>query len=152
VLSSALQQAATGINTVIVLDLICEEEHRFEGWFASHEEFERQRTAALVSCPRCNSPSIRRLPSAPHITRSTSAPPAAPEPTEVLKHLLGALQKIASNSEDVGERFADEARKIHYGDAEARAIRGETTLGEGLRLLEEGISVLPLPTPKEDLH
>jgi hypothetical protein len=138
---------------VIVLDLKCEENHRFEGWFASPEIFEQQLTRHMVHCPVCGDGKISRLPSAPNIVRrSNESSPAAKPPAQLLNQLAAALLKAASDAEDVGEHFADEARKIHYGDAEGRNIRGTTSAQEALGLLEEGISVLPLPAGKEDLH
>jgi len=141
---------------VIVVDLICPAEHRFEGWFASQEAFEQQNAAGMVSCPNCGATHIRRLPSAPHLARATTpapapkAEPAAP-PVAIAK-LIEAIREHAAKSEDVGNRFPEEARRIHYGDAEERAIRGQASPQEALDLLEEGISVLPVPQPKEDLH
>lgn len=146
---------------MIVVDLICPAEHRFEGWFASQEEFERQNAAGMVSCPNCGATHIRRLPSAPHLAKATQAPaPSAPAesttqaapPTAVLQQLMNALRQQAAQSEDVGERFPDEARRIHYGDAEERAIRGVATAEQAIELIDEGITVLPVPQPKEDLH
>jgi hypothetical protein len=144
---------------VIVVDLICSAEHRFEGWFASHDAFDAQSANGSLSCPVCGAQEVRRLPSAPHVARSASQPSApvtpkgdAPNPGQVLQQLINALRDRASQSEDVGERFANEARKIHYGDAEERAIKGVATMRDTLELIEEGISVLPVPPPKEDLH
>jgi len=138
---------------VIVLDLICDQEHRFEAWFASSDAFEAQRAAGQISCPSCHSHQIRRLPSAPYVqTGSHPAPPVAPVPEEVATRLVEALRAAASHSEDVGERFAEEARRIHYGDAEERAIRGKAERNDVLELMAEGIPVLPVPPDKGDLH
>lgn len=144
---------------MIVVDLICPAEHRFEGWFASQEAFEHQNAAGMVSCPNCGATHVRRLPSAPHLARATTPTPeptathAAPAaPPEAIAKLLEAIREHAAKSEDVGSRFPEEARRIHYGDAEERAIRGQASPQEALDLLEEGISVLPVPQPKEDLH
>lgn len=132
---------------MIVLDLLCDAGHRFEGWFASPEAFGKQKDDDLLCCPSCGSHEVNRLPSAPHVQRSGSAQPAArPE------DLISTLRKLADGSEDVGASFPDEARKIHYGDAAARPIRGMASVRDALGLLEEGISVLPLPAQKEDLH
>ncbi|WP_018609623.1 DUF1178 family protein [Uliginosibacterium gangwonense] len=139
---------------MIVVDLICSAEHRFEGWFASQEAFEHQNAAGMVSCPKCGATHIRRLPSAPHLARAiapTPAPTPPAVPPEAVAKLIEAIREHAANSEDVGSRFPEEARRIYYGDAEERAIRGQASPREALDLLEEGISVLPVP-PKEDLH
>lgn len=134
---------------MIVLDLICDAGHRFEGWFASSEDFERQGERQLLACPCCNSPQVRRLPSAPHVQRGSNASPAVRDAVASLREALTAL---AGKSEDVGTRFIEEARRIHHGDAEARPIKGLASVRDTLELLEEGISVLPLPAAKEDLH
>jgi hypothetical protein len=131
---------------MIVLNLICEHQHRFEGWFASNDEFSRQHSRDEVSCPSCGSARITRLPVAPRIRRqgseaecSTAAPP------EVA--LASAFRRLIVESEDVGERFPEEARKIHYAEVSPRRIRGRSTSEEALELLKEGIPVLPLPLP-----
>lgn len=141
---------------MIVVDLVCTETHRFEGWFASSEAFEAQYAQKMVSCPMCGTHVVQRLPSAPHIGHNSAAA-SAPEieqtdPARILAKLINVLRDQAISSEDVGKRFAEEARKIHYGDAEARTIRGQASLDETRGLLEEGISVLTLPPTKEDLH
>ena len=141
---------------VIVLDLECEQAHRFEGWFASAQTFEQQHARLMVSCPVCGSHGVHRKLSAPHVARSSTAadtaPAAKPDQARILAKLIDVLRDHGIDSEDVGQHFAEEARKIHYGDAEDRAIRGKASLSETLKLLDEGINVLPLPPAKEDLH
>lgn len=144
---------------VIVVDLVCEQEHRFEGWFASSEALDQQRESGLLTCPVCGSHKVSRLPSAPHVAaRSSDDAPDMPANTQqpdvagLAAQLIRALQSQAAQSEDVGERFPEEARRIHHGDAEERAIRGQASLREVMELWEEGVSVLPVPPAKEDLH
>lgn len=147
---------------MIVVDLVCEHEHRFEGWFATSEALDQQRETGLLSCPNCGSHAITRLPSAPHVARSGAAPDSAPaakpgagapvETALLAERLVAQLRALATQSEDVGERFPEEARRIHKGDAEDRAIRGKASTDDLFELWEEGISVLPLPPVKEDLH
>ncbi len=139
---------------MIVLDLICDQEHRFEAWFASGDAFEQQRAAGLVNCPHCNSHEVRRLPSAPYVQTSSHSAPVLPEPdpAAIAARIVEALRSAASQSEDVGERFPEEARRIHRGDAEERAIRGKANRSDLLELIDEGIPVLPVPPDKEDLH
>ena len=140
---------------VIVLDLSCDREHRFEAWFASSDAFEQQLAAGLVSCPHCGSSVIRRQPSAPSVqtsSHSTPVTPPAPDPQVIARRLIEALRQAASRSEDVGERFVEEARRIHHGDAEERPIRGQAKTSDMIELIEEGIPVLPVPPDKEDLH
>ena len=159
---------------MIVLDLSCANEHRFEGWFASSAAFEAQRARGLVNCPVCNTAAVRRLPSAPYVqTRSAQTPASSgaqassapalptrapatpvsglPSPAAVAE-LLGTLRRMAKSAEDVGERLPEEARRIHYGEAEARDIRGAASRDEVEELLEEGIVVLPVPPQDDDLH
>ncbi|MDD3355095.1 DUF1178 family protein [Zoogloea sp.] len=139
---------------MIVIDLNCDHEHLFEAWFASSDAFEQQKARGLVSCPHCGSLQIRRLPSAPYVkTSSHSASPLPPpSPQAITARLVDALRAAASKSEDVGERFSEEARRIYYGEAEERAIRGKAHPSEMRELIEEGIPVLPVPTDKDDLH
>jgi hypothetical protein len=144
---------------VIVLDLICEAEHRFEAWFASSQAFEQQQMAQLVNCPVCNSTQVKRLPSAPYVqtggerSKHTSTSPApASSAAQWQQQLMQALRQAAAHSEDVGERFAEEARRIHYGDAEERAIRGQSRPDEIKELVEEGLPVLPVPPDEKDMH
>ena len=141
-------------HTVIVLDLICDQDHRFEAWFASSDAFDTQLATGLVSCPHCASRQVRRLPSAPYVQTSSHSAPRLPEPdpAAIAARLVDALRSAASQSEDVGERFAEEARRIHHGDAEERAIRGKANQSDVRELIEEGIPVLPVPPDKEDLH
>ena len=140
---------------MIVLDLCCNREHRFEAWFASSEAFETQRTAHLVTCPHCGSSDLRRLPSAPYVQTSSHSAPvtsAPPDPQAIAARLIEALRSAAARSEDVGERFAEEARRIHYGDSEERAIRGKAGREEVIDLIDEGIPILPVPPDKDDMH
>jgi hypothetical protein len=154
---------------VIVIDLMCEHEHRFEGWFACSEDVESQQQRGLLVCAVCGSPNMRRLPSAPHVhrssadqepdhnrprpeTKSLETTDAPNEAQHLLQLLVKKLRESAAQSEDVGEDFPIEVRRIHFGDAEERNIRGLATAQDVTNLLDEGISVLPIPIPKEDLH
>lgn len=147
---------------MIVFELICDEAHRFEGWFASAEEYERQEAASLLSCPVCASPGVRKLPSArirkPAALPASAAPDATPqsaEPGAGSKEvaLASFLEHVLANTEDVGRRFPEEARKIHYEEVPRRAIRGIASRDETRDLAEEGIPVVPLPIPsRDDLH
>jgi hypothetical protein len=138
---------------MIVYELSCAEGHRFEGWFASAEDYARQDASGLVACPLCGTGSVRRLPSARVRTTATSAPAAWLAPsksaTEAPKEvaLASFIEQILANTEDVGRRFPDEARKIHYEDAPRRAIRGVATADEARDLADEGIPVVSLPIP-----
>ena len=140
-----------------VLDLQCRSEHVFEGWFASEEDFQSQLQRGLVQCPLCGDAQVRKRLSAPRLnlgaapseppTQSPSVrPPESPTPPpQQLAAWLQQARRMVAESEDVGSRFAEEARKIHAGDADERAIRGQATLQETVQLLDEGIAVLPIP-------
>jgi hypothetical protein len=143
---------------VIVLNLLCDQGHHFEGWFASGEAFRDQSQSHLVHCPQCQTSGISQLPSAPHVKRGATAcatpeKAAMPVLAPAMSQLHQALVSMARQAENVGERFPEEARRIHYDEAPARNIRGVATLDETRELLEEGIAVLPAPIPPEDeLH
>ena len=143
---------------MIIFELACAHGHRFEGWFASGEEFVRQQEQSLVVCPICDDAHVERLPSArvsvskgaardnappaePSEERDTSTPAAAGLPGEV----VAKLREIVRNTENVGRRFPEEARKIHYQEAPARAIRGQASRDEAKALTEEGIDFTSLP-------
>ncbi|MBC5782204.1 DUF1178 family protein [Ramlibacter sp. USB13] len=137
-----------------VLNLQCSQAHGFEGWFASEDDFQGQLARGLVECPMCGDKAVAKLPSAPRLNLG-AAEAAAPK-QEVMSAPNAQLQaawmqlvkQVMANTEDVGERFAEEARKIHYGESEERGIRGQASKEETQSLLEEGIGVLPLPIPK----
>jgi len=153
-----------------VLNLQCAHQHDFEGWFGSEDDFQSQLTRGLVECPLCGDHQVTKQLSAPRLNLSTSrgerevsaTPPAvtsAPvaqtpahevtslSPAQVQVAWLQAVQHVMANTEDVGQRFAEEARKMHYGESEERGIRGQATPEQTRDLLEEGISVMPLPIP-----
>lgn len=145
---------------MIVLNLSCEHEHLFEGWFASASAFESQRAQGQVSCPVCGSVAITRRPTAPYVNTRPAGQTADPRAGEgagagrtadVAAQALALLRRLGRESEDVGERFAAEARRIHYGESEARNIRGRASRDEFGELIDEGIMVLPLPAD-EGLH
>jgi hypothetical protein len=138
-----------------VLDLCCDNQHRFEGWFQSDDDFAAQSARALIACPICEATQVTRLPSAPRLNLSgagaSAKAPAAASPEQALARLqaawMGALRRIVAQTEDVGSRFAEEARKMHYEEAPPRSIRGSASRDDMHALLDEGIEVLPLPLP-----
>jgi len=133
-----------------VLNLRCENGHGFEGWFASGDEFMDQNGRGLVECPMCGDKVISRMPTAPRLNLSgqREAPPAEPTSVDMQAAFLQAVRQMMANTEDVGERFPEEARRIHYGEVEQRGIRGEATPDERQALLDEGIEVVPIPIPR----
>jgi hypothetical protein len=151
-----------------VLDLQCSQHHVFEGWFGSEDDFQSQRTSGLVTCPLCGDADVTKMLSAPRLNLSGALPSlsdnshseeptsnavttisssAALMPVEAQQAWLHMVQHVLSNTEDVGGQFADEARKMHYGETPERAIRGQVSREETSALLEEGIQVMPLPMP-----
>lgn len=158
---------------MIVFELICPEQHRFEGWFSSGADFDSQKGRGLLECPLCGKSDIAKLPTA-KIRRQESAPAptvpapaAAPASTPVtvaagpgtaptapgMPTLQQLVEYVLANTENVGKDFAEEARKIHYKEAPERQIRGIATCEETKELLDEGIPVMPLPIPTPgDLH
>jgi hypothetical protein len=139
-----------------VLDLRCIQDHRFEGWFASDDDFQSQFARGLIECPCCADTSITRLPSAPRLNvsgarepQATAASAAGATPIDVTMQAawLHAVQQVIKHTDDVGDRFAEEARRIHYGEIDERAIRGRATRDEAEALRDEGIEVMSLPVP-----
>ena len=134
-----------------VLNLRCANGHGFEGWFASDDEFMSQNGRGLIECPLCADKIISRLPSAPRLNLSgqrepTEPAPAAAEP-QLQSQWMQAVRQMLEQTDDVGERFAEEARRIHYGESEARGIRGQASMEQRRALHDEGIEVMSLPIP-----
>jgi hypothetical protein len=137
-----------------VLNLRCTHDHRFEGWFSSDDDFKAQGERGLVACPMCDDKTISRLPSAPRLNvskqRSESTAPSAGEIAKARAQgqWLRAMRDVINKTEDVGDRFSEEARRIHYGEAKERSIRGSATTQDAHALREEGIEVISLPVPE----
>ena len=154
-----------------VFNLACSHGHEFEGWFGSADDFDSQLAAGLLECPLCADREVRKLLSAPRLNLSGAEPPrtagagtpdSAPQSGEPVPQLAGegrpspqALQAmflkmarfLVQNTEDVGDRFADEARRIHHRETPERGIRGTATREQASELAEEGIEVFSLPLP-----
>jgi len=158
-----------------VLDLQCQHGHVFEGWFASEDDFQGQRERGMVQCPMCADDHIEKRLSAPRLNLGAREPsagsaaqgasssagqvvPSSPAgaataldagvlPPALQAAWLHLARKIVANTEDVGSRFAQEARRMHHGEVQERAIRGQATPDEAVQLIEEGIAVMPLPLP-----
>jgi hypothetical protein len=146
---------------MIVYQLGCAEGHFFEGWFASSEACEQQTAAGHLQCPACGSLEVRKLPSAPYVkgSHAPATEPAAALPTEdarLRRQAIAALREfLLKNTDDVGSRFAEMARRIHYKEEEARNIRGQVSSDEALELHEEGIEAYAIPgdiLPSEEIH
>jgi hypothetical protein len=135
---------------MVVYDLKCEQDHGFEGWFDSLEGFESQQANGSVSCPMCASTTILRRPAAPRLNVAKHSAP--PRTAVAMSHNISPevmwrkmMKYLRDHTEDVGREFPEEARKIHYGEIEARSIRGSASQQEVAELSDEGIDVLPLP-------
>jgi hypothetical protein len=133
---------------MIVFDLACATGHVFEAWFGSQADYDDQRARQLVSCPICGDGTIDKAPMAPRLSGARSN--TAPDAKQVMQAMMMAQRQMLAKSEDVGNRFADEARAIHAGDAEERLIHGQATPVEAKKLIEEGVPVAPLPFPVRD--
>ncbi|MGE0774392.1 MAG: DUF1178 family protein [Sphingomonadaceae bacterium] len=149
---------------MIVFDLGCGNGHVFEAWFGSSEDYESQRTRGLVTCPICNSAQVEKAVMAPRVGRKgnqqtlpavakgkavpmSSDEPAPEQVKEMLRVLAETQAAMLKKSDWVGDRFADEARSMHLGDTEHRAIYGQTTPEQAKSLIEDGVPVAPLPFP-----
>lgn len=135
-----------------VVDLRCTHGHRFEGWFGSEDELVAQLEQARVECPLCGDSAVTRLPSAPRLNLTAAPPDDGPKQSvtqspDLQAMWLQAVRHVLEKTEDVGEGFPEEARRIHYGEAPERGIRGRASRAETDALREEGIEVMPLPLP-----
>ena len=141
---------------MIIFDLSCKQEHPFEGWFQSQDNYDKQLERGLITCPHCGSSEIRRVPSAVHLAKPVNTPtpndplPAIGAQTGVLAAYQQLLSAVVSNCEDVGKDFAQEARRIYYMETPLRSIRGEASAEEYETLREEGIEVMRLPFLKKE--
>ncbi|MBN9248690.1 MAG: DUF1178 family protein [Hyphomicrobium sp.] len=139
----------------------CPSGHEFESWFRASADYDAQAIAGEIACPLCGSIDISKQPMAPSIvthpaaaeSRSAKAPSTqAGEAKAALEALRAIKKSIFENSEDVGVRFAEEARKMHFGEIEERHIRGSSTLEEAQELVQEGVPFGILPALPEDLN
>jgi hypothetical protein len=146
---------------VIKYALACDKAHEFESWFPSSDSFDTQQARGLVACPVCGSTKVGKVIMAPQVARRDRAPepvanvpaPAAPQPVAVVSEAEQELRakirefrdQLLAKSESVGDRFAEEARKIHYGETEHRTIHGQATPEEARELIEEGVEFHPIP-------
>ncbi len=139
---------------MIVFDLICRDQHRFEGWFASADDFSSQKSRGLLECPVCGGAHVEKLPTARIRTQSEAPAPVEtgagqPRPTTQAE-VSRVIDYILTHSEDVGRNFAAEARRIYYQEGPQRSIRGVATRAETEDLREEGVPVFSLPVPPQD--
>lgn len=142
---------------MIRYSLHCEKVHEFEGWFSSSADFDAQLGRGLVSCPVCGSSDVAKALMAPSVatakkreaTRTLAMDAAKSEAFAKIKETMATIR---ANTDDVGDKFPEEARKIHYGEAKARGIIGQASPQEAKALIEEGIDVAPLPVLPDDVN
>jgi hypothetical protein len=133
---------------LIVYSLACSKGHEFEGWFASSSAFDAQARDGKLVCPVCNTRKVAKAPMAPSLSSTVGKQKAAAAPDEIRKmrqFMTGLRKHIEETAENVGSKFPEEARKIHYGETEERQIYGEATVAEARELVEEGVDVAPMP-------
>jgi len=146
---------------MVVYNLLCKKNHNFEGWFPSFEDFQRQAEKKLISCPTCGTTKVEKVPHACAVHVKKDQPPAPakkpaknlpaqPSPAEFKEMLLQVHHYVKENFEDVGSKFAEEAKQIHKGAAEERPIHGTATPQETKDLAEEGVPFIALPKPELD--
>ncbi|MCP5086328.1 MAG: DUF1178 family protein [Rhodobacteraceae bacterium] len=142
---------------MISFTLGCEAGHDFEGWFGSSSDFEKQKSRKLVECPTCGSTKVEKTLMAPVVSTSKASDKVnVANVDNVQRKMLSELkeirERITANAEDVGERFPEEARKIHYGEAETRGIYGAASLEDVKELVDEGVEIAPLPVLPDDAN
>ncbi len=140
---------------MIRFSLHCDNAHEFDAWFRSNEDFDEQKKSGLLSCPFCHSTSIEKQLMAPAVSTARKREQQVglgleAEQQKMLSALREVTKKVRKEAEYVGDRFAEEARRIHFKEVEERAIYGEASVKEVSSLVEDGISVVPLPSLPED--
>ena len=155
--NSRLKPPILQVEDVIKYTLRCEAEHAFEGWFSSSGDYDSQHARGLVTCPVCGSAKVDKALMAPAVATSDdrtqmAALGGASEQAEMIARMRDMVRAIRENSEDVGTRFPEEARKIHYGEAAPRGIIGQAARDDIASLLDEGIDIAPLPVLPEDTN
>ncbi|WP_420960736.1 DUF1178 family protein [Brucella sp. IR073] len=139
---------------MIRFSLHCDHEHEFEGWFRNNEDFERQAARGLVECPACGSSHVEKALMTPSVSTSRKKEKIALAMSEAQRALIDQMRelsrKLRENADYVGDKFAEEARKMHFGETDPRGIYGEASREEVTSLLEDGVEIMPLPVFPED--
>jgi hypothetical protein len=139
---------------VIRFSLSCEHSHEFEGWFRSNEDFDVQRKRSLVECPVCGSHKVEKALMAPAVSTGRKREKVALAMNEQQRAAMAQIKaltaKIRENADYVGDKFAEEARKIHFGESDPRGIYGEATTEEAKSLVEDGVAFMPIPVLPDD--
>ncbi len=139
---------------MIRFSLICDAQHEFDGWFRNSEDFDAQKKRGFVSCPVCHSAKVEKALMAPAVStarkQETVALAMGEQQRKALAQLKALAEEARKSADYVGDKFAEEARKIHFGETEARGIYGEATVEEARRLVEDGVEFMPLPVFPDD--
>jgi hypothetical protein len=139
---------------LIRFSLICDHDHEFEAWFRSNDDFDRQKKRGFIDCPTCGSNKVQKALMAPAVSTGRKREKIALAMNDAQKKAMAEMkalsEKIRENADYVGDKFAEEARKIHFGETEARGIYGEATLEEAKSLAEDGVGFMPIPVFPED--
>ena len=139
---------------MIRFSLICDHDHEFEAWFRSNDDFDTQKKRGFVDCPTCGSSKVQKALMAPAVSTGKKREKIALAMNEMQKKAMAEIkalsEKIRENADYVGDKFAEEARKIHFGETEQRGIYGEATLEEAKSLVEDGVEFMPIPSFPED--
>ena len=139
---------------MIRFTLICDQDHEFEGWFRNNDDFDTQQKRGLVDCPRCGSRKVGKALMAPAIStgrkKETMTLAMSAEQRATLAQMKALAEKMRENADYVGDKFAEEARKIHFGEADPRGIYGEATADEARGLLDDGVEFMPIPVFPDD--
>ncbi|WP_271897346.1 DUF1178 family protein [Candidatus Phyllobacterium onerii] len=135
---------------MIHFSLHCDDDHEFEGWFRSNDDFDAQVEKQLVSCPVCGSDKVGKALMAPSVATGRQKEKIAIAMSKMASELREMAKKVRENSDYVGSDFAEQARKIHFGEAEQRGIYGEATRDEVEALVDDGVDVMPLPVFPDD--
>ncbi len=139
---------------MIRFSLTCEREHEFEAWFRSNDDFDTQRRRGFVDCPACGSQKVEKALMAPAVSTGRRKEKVALAMGEEQRRLMAQMkamaEKVRANADYVGDKFAEEARKIHFGEADPRGIYGEATFEEAKGLAEDGVEFLPMPVLPDD--
>lgn len=139
---------------MIRFSLLCDKEHDFEAWFRNGDDYDAQKKRGLVECPHCGSARIEKALMAPAVSTSRKQEKIAlamgEQQKQAMEQLKELSKKMRENADYVGDKFADEARKIHFGEADQRGIYGEATAEEARSLVEDGVEFMPIPVFPED--
>jgi len=139
---------------LIRFSLSCDHDHEFEAWFRNNDDFDRQKKRGFVECPHCGSSKVDKALMAPAVSTARRQEKIALAMNDMQKKAMAEMkalsEKLRENADYVGDKFAEEARKIHFGESEARGIYGEATVEEAKGLAEDGVGFMPIPVFPED--